>query len=301
MYNIILKIPTILMLVAPILITAIAGMICERSGVVNIALEGLMVIGAFVTAIVHYYCEFILGPVSPWLALLCGALAGMLFSLVHAYPSISMNSDQVISGTGINLISVGLAMFVSQLLFRETQTKEFRLGLMPGIGGVYPTTFIALAVVLLAWYILYKRPAGLHLRACGENPQAAAVAGLNVKKIRYIAVMTSGFLSGLAGGSLLLTANTQFTGTTVNGHGFIALAVVSFGRWSPLGVTLTSILFGSTLTFSIIANDFPIFRSVPSDMFNILPYLITLLALVIFSGKNHAPKSLGLPYETESS
>lgn len=295
------KIPTILMLVSPILITATGGMICERSGVVNIALEGLMVFGAFAAATAHFFLEPVLGPYSVWVSLSIGAVAGMLFSYIHAFASVSLKADQTVSGTGINLLAVGVTIFLSQIFFKQDRTKQFMLGMMPGPGGIYPTAYIALAVILITWFILYRRPLGLRLRSCGENPQAAASVGINVLKIRYIAVLSSGLLAGLAGSCLVLTTNTQFNSTTVNGHGFIALAVVSFGRWKPLGIAGASLLFGTALAFSIIANDYTILRKMPTEVFNIMPYAITLLTLVVFSGKNYAPQAAGKPYEKGAS
>lgn len=301
MLEILGKIPTILMLVSPILITATGGMICERSGVVNIALEGLMVFGAFAAATAHFFLEPVLGPSSVWVSLAIGASAGMAFSYIHAFASISLNADQTVSGTGINLLANGITIFLAQVFFKQDRTKQFMLGMMPGAGGIYPTAWIALSVVIVTWFLLYRIPFGLRLRACGENPQAASSVGINVIRTRYIAVLSSGLLAGLAGGCLVLTTNTQFNSTTVNGHGFIALAVVSFGRWKPLGITGASVLFGTALAFSIIANDFALLRSLPTEVFNIMPYAITLLTLVIFSGKNYAPLSAGKPYEKGSS
>ncbi|ULQ60203.1 ABC transporter permease [Brucepastera parasyntrophica] len=301
MSNFLNKIPTILMLVSPILITATGGMICERAGVVNIALEGLMVFGAFATASAHYFLEPILGGGSIWVSLLIGSCFGMFFSYIHAFASISLNADQTVSGTGINLLATGVTVFLSQILFKQDRTKQFMMSMMPGKFSIYPTAYIALAVIFLAWVVLYKYPFGLRLRACGENPQAAASVGINVKQMRYIAVLVSGFLAGLAGGCLVLTTNTQFNSTTVNGHGFIALAVVSFGRWKPLGVAGASLLFGSALAFSIIASDYAFLRRFPAEIFNIMPYAITLLALVLFSGKNYAPRDAGKPYEKGAS
>lgn len=301
MSNLLGKIPTILMLVSPILITATGGMVCERSGVVNIALEGLMVFGAFAAAAAHYFMEPVLGPGSVWMSLCIGAVSGMVFSYIHAFASISLNADQTVSGTGINLLANGLTIFLSQILFKQDRTKQFMLGMMPGPGGIYPTAWIALGVIVAVWFLLYLRPFGLRLRACGENPQAAASVGINVRGIRYFAVLASGFLAGLAGSCLVLTTNTQFNSTTVNGHGFIALAVVSFGRWKPLGIAGASLLFGTALAFSIIASDYTLLRQFPTEMFNIMPYAITLLTLVIFSGKNYAPLSAGKPYEKGAS
>lgn len=301
MNSILSKIPTILMLVSPILITATGGMICERSGVVNIALEGLMVFGAFAAATANYFLEPALGPASVWVALLIGSAFGMLFSFIHAFASVSLNADQTVSGTGINLLANGATIFLSQIFFKQDRTKQFMNGMKSGVFDIYPTAWIALAVVLVAWFFLYRRPSGLRLRACGENPQAAASVGINVRKIRYVAVLLSGFLAGLAGSCLVLTTNTQFNSTTVNGHGFIALAVVSFGRWRPLGIAGASLLFGSALAFSIIVGGIQSFRVVPTEVFNIIPYAITLLTLVIFSGKNFAPLAAGKPYEKGAS
>lgn len=301
MDNLLGRIPTILMIVSPILITATGGMICERSGVVNIALEGLMVIGAFFAAMAHYFLEVPLGPASVWVALAIAATCGMLFSWIHAFASVSLNADQTVSGTGINLLASGVTLFLSQIIFRRDRTEGFMLGMMPMPGGIYPTALVALAVVAVVWFVLYRLPLGLRLRACGENPHAAASVGIHVRLIRYGAVMASGFLAGLAGACLVLTSNTQFNSTTVNGHGFIALAVVSFGRWRPSGVAGASILFGTALTLSIIASDFAMLRILPTEVFNIAPYFITLMTLVLFSGKNYAPRSAGKPYERGAS
>ncbi len=295
-------IPSILMMVSPILITAAGGMICERSGVVNIALEGLLQVGAFSAAATHVLLETTCGVFSPWIALLVGAFFGMVFSSIHAYASISLNADQTISGTGINLLSNGVTIFFSQVIFHADRTKPYQVGMMPGPGGIYPTVFIAIAVVLVVWFVLYKLPFGLRLRACGEHPGAAASVGINVVRIRYFAVLASGLLAGLAGGCLVLTETIQYTSNTINGTGFIALAAVSFGRWRPLGISLSSLLFGVAVAFSIYVVNIPALKNaLPAEFFSLLPYVITLLALVVFSGKNYAPLAAGKPYEKGAS
>ena len=295
--------PSVLMIVAPILITAIGGMISEKSGVVNIALEGLMAIGACTAAAAHVLMEGSGMPhnLSLFLALVMGLLVGALFSVVHAVAAINLNADQTISGTGINLLANGVTIFASQILFNADRTKEFRMGMQTDGLGVYPTAYIALAVVLLSWFVLYKIPFGMHLRACGEHPGAAESVGINVKKMRYIAVISSGLLAGLAGGCVVLTQTIQYTSNTINGRGFIALAAVSFGRWRPLGVTGAALLFGTAQAFAIIANNIPALRVLPTEVFNILPYVVTLAALVLFSGKNYAPSAAGKPYEKGAS
>lgn len=289
-------IPSILMVTSPILICATGGMISERSGVANIALEGLMTIGAMTAATTHFLLEMSLGFSIP-LALALAAVMGGLFALIHAFASISLKADQIVSGTGLNLLSTGLAMFVSQLIFRQERTPPYRMGMLPGFWGIYPTAWIALAVLALAWFFMYKRPWGLRLRACGEHPAAAVSMGINVLKTRYIAVVLSGVLGGLAGGCLVLTQTIQFTPSTINGKGFIALAAVCFGRWLPLGILGSSLLFGASAGLAIYIYDIVLLKFLPPEFFNMIPYAITLLTLVIFSGKDYAPRACGIPFD----
>ena len=287
--------PSTFMIVAPILIAATGGMICERAGVVNIALEGLMTIGAMTAAVTHVLMETKTGLSIP-LALILSALAGCLFSLIHAFASVTLKADQIISGTGINLLSNGLTVFVCQLLFRMDRSMNYRMGMRSGFWGIYPTIWIALIILAIVWFVLYKRPSGLRLRAAGENPQALASAGVNVNRIRYTAVLVSGLLAGLAGGCIVLSQDIQFTVTTINGKGFIALAAVSFGRWLPLGILGSSFLFGISSSLAVNIVNIRSLQFLPSEVFNMTPYLITLLTLVIFSGKDYSPKAAGKPY-----
>ncbi len=300
MNSLIAMIPSILMIVSPILITAAGGMICERAGIVNIALEGLMGVGAFTAATIHYFLEPSTS-YSIWIALGVGALAGVLTSLIHAFASITLNANQTVSGTGINLLVTGGTAFLAQIIFKMERTLPFKLGMMPGIGGIYPTAWIALAVVVVAWFVLYKRPFGMRLRACGEHPQAAASAGIDVRRTRYIAVMISGALGGLAGGCLVLTQTIQYTVNTINGAGFIALAAVSFGRWLPKGITAASLLFGTATALSIYMVNIQSLRFLPPEFFSVMPYIITLVTLMVFSGKEYAPRASGQPYERSGS
>jgi simple sugar transport system permease protein len=288
--------PSILMIVAPILIAATGGLVCERSGVVNIALEGLMGIGAFAAATTHVLLESSL-PYSIPLALLAATAAGAAFSLIHAFASITLRADQVVSGTGINLLSTGGTVFLCQIIFRQERTEPFRLGMMPGPFGVYPTAWIALAILAATWYVLYRRPLGLRLRACGEHPQAAASAGIDVVRLRYLAVVFSGAAAGLAGACLVLTQTIQYTVYTINGAGFIALAAVSFGRWLPAGILGSSALFGSSVALAIYMVNIQALRSLPSEFFSVMPYIITLVTLVLFSGKDYAPRAAGQAFD----
>ena len=295
-------ISTIMMLAAPILIIATGGMICERSGVTNVGLDGLMSIGACTAAIVHQLMEAAgVGRISLTVALLVAALVSMLISVLHAIASVDLKADQTISGTGINLLAAGITVFACQRIYGTDRSTEFKMGMVKDGLGFYPTLYIAIVVVVLAWFLLYKTPFGMHLRACGEHPAAADSVGINVRRIRYIGVLSSGFLGGLARGCAVLTQTIQYTNTFVNGRGFIALAAVAFGRWTPLGVTGASLLFGTSLALSTISAMTPALKAIPTQVFNIIPYLVTLIALVIFSGRDYAPKAVGIPYEKGSS
>lgn len=288
--------PSILMITAPILIAATGGLICERAGVVNIALEGLMSIGAMTAATAHVLLENKTGLSIP-IALVLASFTGCVFSLIHAFASISLRADQVISGTGINLFANGVTVFFCQLIFHQDRTANPKLGMMPGVNGVYPTAWIALIVLGVTWFVLYKRPIGLRLRAAGEHPSTLASAGVDVIKIRYAAVLVSGLLAGLAGGCIVLTQDIQFTVSTINGKGFIALAAVSFGRWLPLGILGSSFLFGLSSALAVNITNIKSLQALPSEFFSALPYFITLATLVVFSGKDYAPRATGQPFD----
>jgi len=288
--------PSTFMIVSPILIAAIGGMICERAGVVNIALEGLMSMGAMTAAVCHVLLESKIGFSIP-IALLMAMAVGGLFSLIHAFASITLRADQVVSGTGINLLANGVTVFVCQLLFQMDRSQNYRMGMRSGLFGIYPTIWLALALLAVSWYMLYRRPWGLRLRAAGEHPQALASAGVNVIRIRYIAVLISGILAGLAGGCIVLTQDIQYTVSTINGKGFIALAAVSFGRWVPLGILGSSFLFGVSSALAVNIINISGLQFLPSEFFNMMPYLITLVTLVLFSGKDYAPRAAGKPYD----
>jgi simple sugar transport system permease protein len=292
--------PSVLMMVAPIMIAALGGMFAERSGVTNIGLEGLMGFGAWAAATTHVLLEGVV-PGSVWIALVMATLLGALVSLIHAYAAISLNADQTVSGTGINLLATGVTVFLCQIIFKQERTEPYHLGMMPGPGGVYPTAYIAIVLLAVTWYVLYKRPIGLRIRACGEHPAAAASAGINVKKLRYLAVLVSGAFAGLAGGCIVLTETIQYTNMTINGAGFIALAAVSFGRWTPKGVSGASLLFGTAVAMGIYMVNIEALRGLPPEFFSIMPYVITLVTLVIFSGKDYAPRADGIPYEKGAS
>ena len=295
----------------PIIITAIGGMFSERSGVVNIALEGLMMIGGFSAATSIVFLETFTS-VAPWIALLVGALAGALISVIHAYLSINLRADQVISGTAINILAGGLTIYLSQIIFGQQRTQTFQGGFIkttfpflsdiPLIGNlfftnIYPTVFLALILVIISWYVLYKTPFGLRLRATGEHPHAVDSMGINVYKMRYIGVILSGFFAGLGGGVMVLTFDTQYTAASIHGIGFISLAALIFGKWKPAGLLGASLFFGFSQILSVYSTSFVLLSKVPIEFFKTLPYILTIIALVIFSGKAVGPKAAGEPYD----
>lgn len=299
----------------PIIITAIGGMFSERSGVVNIALEGLMMIGGFFAATSIVFLEQSdgwIGSNAPWISLLVGILAGGLVSVIHAYLSINLGSDQVISGTAINLLAGGLTIYLSQIIFGQQRTQTFQAGFIkttydglskiPLIGpalftNIYPTVYLALILVLISWFVLYQTPFGLRLRATGEHPHAVDSMGINVYKMRYIGVILSGCFAGLGGAVMVLTFDTQYTAASIHGIGFIALAALIFGQWKPAGLLGASLFFGFSQILGIYATSFDFLSKIPAEYFNAFPYILTVIALVVFSGKSVGPRAAGEPYD----
>lgn len=307
----------------PIIIAALGALFSERSGVVNIAIEGLMMIGAFSAATSLYFFENMVGSsdlvhLMPWLSLLVAILAGILVSILHAYLSINLNSDQIISGTAINIFAIGITIYLSEVFFNQQRTEAFRIGFIkssvpvlsdiPIIGEmffsrIYFTVYIAFALVIIAWYILYKTSFGLRLRGTGENPHALDSLGINIYKMRYFGVLSSGALAGLAGGIMILTQNTQYTIDSIHGTGFIAIAALIFGQWRPLGLLLASLFFGFAQILSLYSSsiasmwNLEFLNKLPDDFFLALPYVLTIVALVIFSSKALGPKAVGQPFE----
>ena len=238
-----------------------------------------------------------MGTPSVWLALAIGAGVGLVFSIIHAVAAINFNADQTISGTGINLLADGVTIFVAQILFSADRTREFRMGMQTDKLGIYPTAYIALVVVILAWFVLYKLPFGMHLRACGEHPKLPIVSVLTYVNPLHRR-LNEWSTSGISRRVYRLNPNNPIHLNTINGRGFIALAAVSFGRWRPVGVTFAAFLFGTAQAFSIIAVNFPALKALPTG-YSISSYVITLIALVLFSGKNFAPRANGQPFIKE--
>ncbi|GKV55530.1 ABC transporter permease [Sporosarcina sp. NCCP-2222] len=306
-------IPTTIAYAAPLIFTAIGGVFSERSGVVNIGLEGLMVMGAFIGIVFNLFFVDTFGSWTPWVALLVAMVVSALFSLMHAVASISFRADQVVSGVAINMLGIAIALFTVKMIFGKGQTdfiqeKIPRINIpflqdIPVLGpmffkSVYGSSILAIAVAILAWFVIYKTPFGLRLRSVGEHPMAADTMGINVSKIRYVAVIISGGLAGIGGAVYSQTMTGDFGHATINGQGFMALAAMIFGKWHPIGAMAAALFFGFAQALAISAGsiDVEFIQKIPSVVFLILPYALTILALAGFIGKANAPKASGTPY-----
>jgi general nucleoside transport system permease protein len=300
---------TTLMYSTPLIFTALGGVITERSGVVNIGLEGMMFFGAFVGAAVAYFAN------DPWLGLLCAALGGALWGLVHAIACVTFSAEQIVSGIAINFLGAGSALFISRLVFDgATQTLtvtnkiprplDFLFGdgkMFPSSGFMdlvfnrYATVYLAFILVFLVWFVLYKTKIGMRVRAVGENPEAANTLGISVTRVRYGAVIMSGFFAGLGGAAMSIAVVSRFSHTLISGHGFIALAAMIFGKWTPQGALLACLLFGAAKGFEIFLGA----KGVPvaSDILAMLPYVLTIIILVGIVGKTTAPAAIGKIFE----
>lgn len=296
----------------PLLITSLGGLYSERSGVVNIGLEGLMIVGSFSGAFTIYLLQsqFLGQEWIIWLGLVVATVIGAAFSLLHAFASINLSANQVISGTAINMIAGALTVFLARNI-TGSGNIQIKSGLLRGdipllkdipvlgpllFTNTYGSTWLVLLILLAGWFVLYKTPFGLRLRACGEHPQAADAAGINVQKVRYAGVAISGALSGLGGAVILTTYSGEFNGS-VAGLGFLALAALIFGQWKPLGILGATLFFGLATTLANVSQVVPELKQIPPLLLKVFPYVVTLVALVFFSRSSHAPRAAGEPFD----
>lgn len=296
----------------PLALAAIGGTICERSGVVNIALEGMMIFGAFMGVV---GCAF---TGSPWVGLIVAVLAGVILSSLHAFASINLRTDQVVSGTAINILAGGLTGFFMEVIFGRPGSTDpvarlepvFNLGgPTEGVLGVAwrwvetvflsytPIVYMAIIIAIFAQWAMFNTRWGLRLRALGEHPRAADTVGISVTRGRWVAVLMSGALGGMAGANLSLEQVGSFTEGMTNGRGFIALAANIFGRWTPIGSYLASLLFGFADALQIKLQLFRDVITIPSQFFLMLPYVLTVVVLAGVVGRAVAPAAVGDPYE----
>ena len=304
----------------PLLIVALGGMFSERSGVVNIALEGIMIMGAFTGVLFIYLVQStgattLTGHLLLILALLISAVFGAVIALPHGYAAIHMKANQVISGTAINMFAPAFAVYVARMI-RSVQQIPFNnifhiksvplLGDIPIIGPfffreTYITTYLGFVILIASWIVLYKTPFGLRLRSCGEHPQAADSVGINVYKMRYAGVLISGALGGVGGLVFVVPTATTFD-ATVAGYGFLALAVLIFGQWRPVRILFAAFFFGLMKTISVAYTSVSFLNSLPvaSAVYKMIPYAATLVVLAFTSRNSMAPKASGEPYDKGS-
>lgn len=285
----------------PLILGALCGLICERSGVINIGIEGQMLMGAFLAFLANVY----LGNL--WLALGVGMLTGAIMGLLLAFMSVTLKMDQIIGGTVINILAIGLTgyFYVSGLTTRG-KFPPYALGPLadiPLIGPVFfrnpPITYLAIIIVFVMHYVLFYTRWGLRTRAVGEHPSAADTVGINVFKMRYVNVIIGGVFAGLAGAFLTLEGVGTFERGMTNGRGFLALAIMIFGKWTPLGAWGAALLFGFTYALQTQLQFMGV--NLPPQFIGSMPYILTILVLAGFVGRSRAPAAEGIPYEKEGS
>ena len=302
LFNLIIVAST-LRIATPILLASLGGVMSERSGVLNIGLEGMMLMGAFAAAAGSYF-------LGPWPGLLFGVLVGGLMGLVHAFMSVTVRANQIISATAINILAVGLPNILVPIIwpghFAMTPVvpviNDINIPIIenipvigPVIGHQNPIVYIAFILVPVIHFVLFKTRLGLRIRSVGEHPRAADTLGVNVYRMRYIAVTTSGLLAGLGGAFLSIAYQSQFSMAMTAGRGFIGLAAMIFGRWKPFGALIACLIFGFADAFQAAAQAAGV--PVPPDLFLALPYVLTLVALVGLAGKTAvSPAANGKPY-----
>lgn len=293
----------------PITLAAVGATICEKSGIVNIAMEGMIIVGAFFAALVAYYTG------NPWYGLIAGALAGGIFSLIHAVATISFHLDHVVSGAVLNIIAFGVVQYLMVLTFGHPGTTdaiphglgEYQFAIpilskIPVLGPAFfnqtPVVYISFILVIVAMFFLNKTKTGLHLRAAGEHPLALETIGVSVYKMRYLGVIISGVFCGLAGAYLSIENAVSFTEGMSNGRGFIALAAMISGGWSAIGSFIAALFFGFADAFQIRMQVFKVF-DIPSEVFIMFPYVATVIAVAGFVRKSRPPKADGVDFIIE--
>ncbi|HCB91061.1 MAG TPA: sugar ABC transporter permease [Ruminococcaceae bacterium] len=300
--NLTLLVSITFMYSAPLIFGALGGVTSERAGVVNIGIEGMMNIGAFAGTAVCYFTG------NPWLGFLAAGLAGGLLALLHAVAAVTCRADQTISGIALNLIGPGFALFFCRMFFEGATMSKPIANKLPKIFGnlttqnavaknlnLDVTAVLAVALTVLMWFVLYRTKWGLRIRSVGEHPAAADSLGISVTRVRYLCVLLSGVFAGFGGSCMTLDIITQYTPTAISGQGFIALAAVIFGKWTPQGAYGACLLFGFAQALTVVLGGGKF--AVPSEILAMLPYVLTILVLILFVGRAVAPKEDGIPYE----
>lgn len=291
----------------PLLFAAMGSCFSELSGVVNIGIEGMMTIGAFTSVTVAHYTG------DPWIGFLCGGLAGLAFGALHALATVNLGADQTISGTAINFLAPGVAILMAKALFNSSDTVPLDASakipllfgnIFPGgsvwanffrnVFNTYATTYLVFIVLIVVWFVFYKTRYGLRMRACGEHPATCATLGISVVRMRFSAVCISGFLAGLGGACVTMATTNQFRPTSIVGQGFIAIAAVIFGKFRPQGAMLACLLFGMCSGLKVVVGTSN--AAVSAQLISMIPYVVTVVVLILFVGKSRVPAANGKPY-----
>ena len=297
----------------PLMVVALGGMFSERSGVVNIALEGIMTMGAFTGILfLNMTGGKMGGQFQLALAILISTATGAAFAFFHAYASINMKANQTISGTALNMFAPAFAIFVARVIQGVQQIQfnnTFRIESVPVLGKIpflgpllfqntYITTYLGILILIASTLVLYRTRFGLRLRSCGEHPQAADAAGINVYRMQYAGVLISGVLGGLGGLVFVVPTSTNFN-ADVAGYGFLALAVLIFGQWKPVRIMWASLFFGLMKAVAAAYSGIPFLAAtgIPSYVYKMIPYLATLIVLIFTSRNSQAPRASGVPYD----
>ncbi len=302
----------------PLLIIAIGGIYSERSGVTNLALEGLLGFGAFTGGLFMVFLGDLFAvnsPVPIYLSLLIAAIGGALYAALFALLCINFKANQVISGVVINILSLALTSFLTRQInknFFDQPSDKFQIGVFPRksipvlkdipvIGAIFNNFYlfniIIVILLILFWYILYKTSYGMHLRACGDNPQSVDAAGINVERVRFKAVLISGALSGIGGMCFAYSISANFSPAIYMGYGYLAIAALIFGNWKIMPTFLACLIFGFARSGGNALAKALKLSSSYLDLTMTLPYILTLLLLIFFSGSNRAPRALGEIYD----
>lgn len=290
----------------PLIYAALGSCFSEVSGVVNIGIEGMMTAGAFTGACVAYFTG------SPWFGFLCGGLAGMAFGALHALATVRLGADQTIAGTAINMLGPGIVIMIARVLFDSTDTIPLDASqrmpslfkgvfdttttfgrFMDNVFATYASTYLVFLAVIVVWFVFYKTRFGLRLRACGEHPEACETLGINVLKTRFLCVCISGFLSGLGGACVTMALSNQFRPISIVGQGFIAIAAVIFGKFRPHYALLGCLLFGFCSGLKTVLGGS---SGIDPQLISMIPYVVTVLVLIIFVGKSRVPSANGKPF-----
>lgn len=313
----------------PLILPAFGGMFSERSGIINLALEGTMIIGTLIFSAILKPFEPLVdagsfpSQLAVFIATLSAGIGGILFTLLLSFVAIRLKADQTIAGTALNILAPALFLVVISAIAKQDMEwittpkwivlyrKDFGLPLNFGtvlffnnLGNM--AFFFSVVMIPLAWFVLYRTKFGLRLRSCGENPQASASLGINVKKYRYIGVAISGFFAAIGGVAYILVTRLSTVYSNVAGYGFLALAIMIFGNWKPGRIILAGLAFSFFQTISnttdMISSDIPALAPVlqapgMSIFFRAMPYLLTLVILIFSSKKSHAPKAEGIPFD----